>query len=40
MELGVLIRGGGVPAAIDRLTGVMVESGDLREALTNRSFED
>jgi cardiolipin synthase A/B len=31
MELGVLIRGGGVPTAIDRLIDALVESGELRE---------
>ena len=30
MELGVLIRGGGVPAAIDRLIDALMESGELR----------
>lgn len=30
MELGVLIRGGGLPAAIDRLIDTLVESGELQ----------
>jgi cardiolipin synthase len=30
MELGVLIRGGGLPAAIDRLIDALVESGELQ----------
>jgi phosphatidylserine/phosphatidylglycerophosphate/cardiolipin synthase-like enzyme len=32
MELGVLIRGGGLPAAIDRLVDVLVETGELQLA--------
>ena len=30
MELGVLIRGGSLPAAIDRLIDILVESGELQ----------
>ena len=30
MELGVLVRGGGLPAAIDRLFDALVESGELQ----------
>jgi phosphatidylserine/phosphatidylglycerophosphate/cardiolipin synthase-like enzyme len=30
MELGVLIRGGGLPASIDRLIDALVESGELQ----------
>jgi cardiolipin synthase len=32
MELGVLIRGGGMPAAIDRLIDALLESGELQVA--------
>jgi len=32
MELGVLIRGGTLPASIDRLIDALLESGELQEA--------
>lgn len=32
MELGVFIRGGGLPASIDRLIDALVESGELQSA--------
>jgi phosphatidylserine/phosphatidylglycerophosphate/cardiolipin synthase-like enzyme len=31
MELGVLIRGGTLPASIDRLIDALLESGELQE---------
>ena len=32
MELGVLIRGGNLPASIDRLIDALLESGELQTA--------